>query len=384
MYYVTTFQKPRTHQLDMEELWENEIDVSMFANAPTTITATVTKTFDEIPERITRTVNAGYLIFVLRRFVTSKQDLYAVQNRHELYDTFQIPKKSGGLRTINAPVPRLMEALRELKTIFETDFHALYHTSAYAYIPHRSTIDSVKRHQKNESWWFLKTDFHDFFGSTTKDFILKQFGMIFPFCLVLENAEGRRLMEQCIDLCMLDGGLPQGTPISPLITNVMMIPIDHTIANELHKHGYIYTRYADDSLISHKCSFDYNRQVAYINSVLKRFEAPFQLKSEKTRYGSRAGSNWNLGVMLNKNNEITIGYKNAQRFNAMCSNYIQDRKRGVMWDYESLSKFRGLISYYMMVEKDYITSTIAFYNQKYGVNMYTMLEEDLRNGGQQP
>lgn len=382
MFYVTTFQTPRTHQIDMEDLWENELDISQFSTyVPAFITGTVTKTFEVIPDWLSRKANTEYLIGQLRSFVTSNQGLYAVPDRHSLYNTFQIPKKSGGLRTINAPRDGLMEALRNLKLIFERDFKAMYHTAAFAYIAHRSTIDAVKRHQMNDSHWFLKTDFSDFFGSTTKDFILKQFGMIFPFCEVMKTEEGTQLMDKCIELCMLDGGLPQGTPISPLITNVMMIPIDHRIANELHKHGYIYTRYADDSLISHKCSFDWMRQVRFINNVLKEFNAPFQLKREKTRYGSRAGSNWNLGVMLNKDNNITIGYKNAQRFNAMCSNYITNRKNGIRWDYESLAKFNGLISYYMMVEKDYITSTIDFYNKKYGVNMYWMLEGDLRNGG---
>lgn len=49
-----------------------------------------------------------------------------------------------------------MDALRRLKTMLEEDFHVLYHTSAFAYIKKRCTVDAVKRHQKNESKWFGK------------------------------------------------------------------------------------------------------------------------------------------------------------------------------------------------------------------------------------
>lgn len=68
----------------------------------------------------------------------------------------------------------------------------------------------------------------------------------------MKDAEGRELFNTAISLCFLHGGLPQGTPISPMITNIMMIPIDYKLFNSLHdeESTFVYTRYADDMLIS--------------------------------------------------------------------------------------------------------------------------------------
>ena len=159
----------------------------------------------------------------------------------------------------------------------------------------------------------------------------------------------------------------------------MMIPIDHQVCNELRKmdEHYVYTRYADDILVSSKVSFDCGELQDYILSVLKKFKAPFCLKKEKTRYGSSAGRNWNLGVMLNKDNEITIGHQKKKTFKAMCCNYICDKKKGIAWDLHDVQVFAGLISYYRMVEKDYINYVIDQNNKKFNVNLEALIKEDL-------
>lgn len=204
--------------------------------------------------------------------------------------------------------------------------------------------------------------------------------MIFPFSEVMANEHGKAVVKRALDLCFLDGGLPQGTPISPMLTNLMMIPIDHRLANCLRDykgHGYVYTRYADDILISSRHHFDHSDLVNFINLTLKEFGAPFTIKDQKTRYGSRAGSNWNLGVMLNKDNEITIGSKNKQRFRAMICNYALDRKNGKPWELHDVQVLNGIMNYYMMIEKDYIKAAIDALNSKFDVDIERTMREDL-------
>lgn len=165
-----------------------------------------------------------------------------------------------------------------------------------------------------------------------------------------------------------------------MLTNLMMIPIDHRISNclrEYNRNSYVYTRYADDSLISSRKHFDPDSIITFINSTLSEFRAPFKIKTEKTRYGSRAGSNWNLGLMLNKDNEITIGYKNKMRFRAMISNYILDRKNGIAWDLHDVQVLGGLINYYHMVEGNYVDKVIAFNNKKYDTDVMGTIKSDL-------
>ena len=142
-----------------------------------------------------------------------------------------------GYRRIDAPKYELSYALRQLKDIFEEKYNMLYHTSAFAYVKGRSTLDAVKRHQKNESKWFAKYDLSNFFGNTTVEFVVKMFSMIFPFSEIVKTDEGKNALETAISLCMLNGGLPQGTPISPMITNIMMIPVDFVLTKTLRDYN---------------------------------------------------------------------------------------------------------------------------------------------------
>lgn len=377
MYYFTVRQPPMYHQMTLEEfLFGTDVNVLITNND------TNTKTYERnyFTDRILSLVDVDKLVDKLVMFNYHTKELHEVE-RHTLYKTFKIPKKSGGLRTINAPEPALMSALRNLRTIFEVDFGALYHTSAFAYVGGRSIITCLKRHQANESKWYSKFDLHDFFGSTTKEFVTKMFGMIFPFSEVLKTERGAEEFSKAIDLCFLDGGLPQGTPISPTITNIMMIPIDFELSKafrDFNNQRYIYTRYADDFQVSSRFSFRFKDVEAKIVEVLKKFDAPFQLNTRKTRYGSSSGRNWNLGLMINSNNDITVGYKAKKRFQAMLYNFMRDKLAGVRWDKSDVLSLDGYRNYYHMVEGETIDRIIAAFNSKHGVDIVKMIKEELQ------
>lgn len=378
MPYITLRQSPMFHQITFEEILMGTVNIPEMAIS-TNESNTRTHFSKNLTAKFLEKFDFDAMVTALEEFIKRNEELYS-KRRETLYDTFHIPKKSGGLREINAPVPELMAALRDLKNILETKMLALYHTSAFAYVQHRSTVDAIKRHQRNESNWFLKTDFSDFFGSTTPEFLLGMMSTIFPFSEIMKAQRGREALTKAMNLCFLHGGLPQGTPISPMLTNLMMIPIDHRLNNCLRRyngHSYVYTRYADDILISARHHFDYTQIVEFIEKTLIEFHAPFAIKAEKTRYGSKAGSNWNLGLMLNKDNEITIGQKNKRRFRAMICSYILDRKNGNVWELHDVQVLRGLTNYYRMIEEDYIDRVIRYNNQKYQVDVMRCMKEDL-------
>ncbi|MCL2284894.1 MAG: reverse transcriptase domain-containing protein [Firmicutes bacterium] len=377
MPYITIKQPPVYYQMSFEDIMAGIQDLSKYVMP--NITATRTYWVDRPNAKLLENTPVSRMIRLLCEFNQSKEALFS-QDRASLYHTFHIPKSSGGLRRIDAPRPELMNALRELKTLFETHMFTLYHTTAFAYVRGRSTIDAIKRHQRNESKWFLKLDFADFFGSTTPAFVLNMLAQIFPFSEIVKHQVGRDELQKAISLCFLNDGLPQGTPISPFITNVMMIAIDHKISNSLRKFDnrrFVYTRYADDLLISCKIDFDKDKVQQFVIDALAEFQAPFSIKPEKTRYGSAAGRNWNLGLMLNNNNEITIGHKRKKQFKAMLDNYMRDRVAGNGWDRHDIQVLGGLISYYRMVEKDYINYLLQQYGEKHGADIEKCIKADL-------
>jgi len=377
MPYITIKQPPKYYQMSFEDIMAGIDDLSKYV-VPN-VTATRTYWVDYPNKMLLENTDTQRMLDVLKIFNHSKEALF-VQDRASLYHTFHIPKSSGGLRRIDAPLPELMNALRELKTLFETYMFALYHTTAFAYIRGRSTVDAIKRHQRNESKWFLKLDFADFFGSTTPTFVLDMLARLFPFSELVRFSAGRDELEKALSLCFLNGGLPQGTPISPFITNVMMIAIDHKISNGLRNFDsrrFVYTRYADDLLVSCKIDFDMNKVQQFVMDTLSEFNAPFTIKREKTRYGSAAGRNWNLGLMLNKENQITIGHKRKKEFKAMLDNYMRGRGTGNAWDRHDIQVLNGLISYYRMVEREYIDYLLQQYSTKHGADVEKSIKADL-------
>lgn len=378
MVYITVMQSPIYHQMTLEEFLFQNFQAPTILN--TNVSNTRTYAYETVSEHFTSRIDTDALIRKLVRF-NEQTEALRTQERSTLYETFHIPKKSGGLRRIDAPKPELMKALRNLKTIFEEDFHALYHTSAFAYVKNRCTVDAVKRHQKNNSKWFGKLDLHDFFGSTTLDYVIKMFSMVFPFSEIVKTPNGEAELRKALDLAFLNGGLPQGTPLSPLITNVMMIPVDHKLANafrDFDKQRFIYTRYADDFIISSKVDFDVHRVEKLVVDTLHEFGAPFTINESKTRYGSSAGRNWNLGVMLNKDNEITVGHKKKRQFQSMLYNYITDKRKGISWPREDIQTMQGLHSYYRMVEPETIDAIVKHTNEKMETDVLRLIKDDLR------
>ena len=386
MPYVTVNQTPIYQQVSLDDILDGFVDLERFEpirNAPSS-TRTVFR--PTLPDEFVDGLHIERMVRALSDFCDKYQALYEVP-RHTLYHHFEIPKSTidpttgrPNTRPIDAPLPPLMNALCELKSIFEIQCGASYHTAAFAYVPHRCAVDSVRRHQANKSFWFLKTDFSNFFGSTTPAFVKAQLQTICPFSEMYKYPAGEAALDRALDLCFLNGGLPQGTPISPMLTNLMMIPIDHRLYNTLRDHDgihYVYTRYADDICISSKIKFPYEQIVQYINDTLREFHAPFRIKDEKTHFGSRNGHNFWLGVCLNPDNEITIGYKRKMAFRATLAAYIKTRQRGEAFPVHELQAMNGLLSYFSSVEPDYWKNTIDRYNAKFGINLKRMMRADL-------
>lgn len=378
MLYITVPSKPKEYQITFEDIL-NGLNTTFFAKQKEDTHSTRTFSKNHTPEKLLSYVNINNMINVLKAFNSKHATLIETKDKSILYNNFKIPKRSGGLRQINAPSGELMIALKELKYILEKNLYASYHTSAFAYVKGRSTIDAIKRHQKNNSRWFLKLDFHDFFGSSTPEFIMEQLKMIFPFNEILAIREGEEELSKALSICFLNNGLPQGSPISPTLTNLFMIPIDYSIsklAREAVPH-LIYTRYADDIILSSDISFNWQNAQKMIMDTLKEFNAPFSLNTTKTRYGSSAGRNWNLGVMLNKDNQITIGHARKKAFKTMIYSFMTDVTKDITWSLEDVQHLLGLISYYKMVEGDAINSIINSYSKKFNRDVEQTLKEAL-------
>lgn len=300
----------------------------------------------------------------------------------EMYHTFKIPKRSGGMRTINAPNPELMEFMRTLQPWFSYKLNALPHDSAYAYVHNRDCHKALKRHQSIKSNWFLKLDLKDFFNNCDSAFIRKQLRNLYPFALMKDEAYDY-FITYLTSLVTKDDGLPQGTPLSPVLTNLIMVAIDHDINKDLNAYfkdkdqTFMYTRYADDMLISSNKEMTASIIVKLINQVLVKYNDKLKVNPSKTRYGSKAGSNWNLGIMYNKENNLTVGYKRKKKIKTMLFQFIMCYNNGTR-DKEYAQAILGELAYLHNIEPDYTTQLVSFINNKYNTDSYNILRKTLK------
>lgn len=377
--YVTVRKEYVPYQMDLDDFLFGPDDVGK--QGFDVKNPTITYKRHNVPPKILATQNIPAMIERLRKFnYMTDQCGLRDKPREELYRSYKIPKKSGGLRPIDEPLPQLKSALTELRQIFQDEFHVLYHTCAFAYVRGRATIDALQKHVANKSNWYAKFDLHNFFGSTTLEFTMRMLSIVYPFSEIVKDPIGLTELTKAVELGFLRGGLPQGSPLSPFLTNVIMIPHDYELSKKLEdyaKQEFVFTRYADDYQISSRYQFDVNGVQQVIEGVLKYLGAPYTF-SDKTRYGSSAGRNWNLGLMINRDNNITIGYRKKKQIKTMLFNYIMDRKNGVMWDVGDLMELQGICSYFRMVEPEVHDKEIRFINQKYGVNVLEDIKLDIK------
>ena len=367
--YLTFFINSARVQLTWEDILNNPY--------LTAETAKVTK------KKITKEIPEEYAerLWEKRKDTEHMNLVFKMYEMPEDFDTkdhyrhFQIPKKSNPnkMRQIDAPDDMLSTIQTAYKAVIEDFLQVLPHKAAHAYVKNRSTITAMEVHQKNESNWYLQIDLKDFFNSITGEWLKNMLLEVFPFKYIDEN-----YLNEIIRMALLNGTLPQGSHLSPLLTNLAMVPIDHILTEKLHNykgHHYVYTRYADDITISCKEKFDPEVIMQIIKGVFKTWNVPFRINNDKTRFGSKSGRNYHLGLIINKDNQISVGHEKNQKFRAMIFNFCTV---GDEWEKHDVQKMLGLISYYKAIEPDFVEKVLNKYNTKFGIDIMSRAKAALQ------
>jgi retron-type reverse transcriptase len=166
------------------------------------------------------------------------------------YRSFTIKKKSGADRTIHAPVSELKYILRSLNFIFQCIGQP--HSAATGFVLNKSIVENAGKHTGRN--YVFNLDLKDFFHTFDRNRV-KMGLMAEPFNL---NGEREPLAFLIASLCThpfeIEGEqrivLPQGSPTSPTLTNILCVKLDHRLSGLARRFGAIYTRYADDITFS--------------------------------------------------------------------------------------------------------------------------------------
>lgn len=205
----------------------------------------------------------------LRRLAVSKvRDTY--------YHNFEIPKKSGGTRTITAPGGEL----KKIQTVlaFILDYLYLVPAPVMGFVGERSVVTNAEKHAGRP--YVLNIDLKDFFPSVKRHMItgvLKRYGV---------DREVASLILRLSCHTSEDGGeecLPQGAPTSPVLSNIACTCLDIRLEGLAQSLGITYTRYADD--ITFSSDHDVYRENGPFRAKLRRIitECGFSINEKKTR-----------------------------------------------------------------------------------------------------
>lgn len=258
--------------------------------------------------------------------------VYKIPDAHR-YKERRIPKKNGGSRLISIPDKRLKKLQRVLSKylmncyleIFDPkgDLNQLPHTGiAHAFLPGRS-ITTNAHHHKSKRYVF-NVDLKDFFPSI-------HFGRIIGFLQKNRNFRLKRDVAILIaKICCHNGRLPQGSPCSPIISNLIGSILDTRLARLAKENGCFYTRYADDltfSINTEKFPISIARKVRGRWSVgkdlRKQIESSgFLINDKKTRMQYDQSRQSVTGLVVNRHPNVPSNYYRVVR--AQCNSLFQN------------------------------------------------------------
>lgn len=221
----------------------------------------------------------------------------------------EIPKAHGGLRTLGIPTvqDRLIQQalLQALSPLF--DRHMSAHS--YGFRPQRSAHDAVtaaRAYVAQGKVWMVDIDLKSFFDQVNHDRLLMLVGRRIDDKRLLQligrylrapmrNVQGQQTPRR--------SGTPQGGPLSPLLANIYLDPLDQ----ELERRGIAFVRYADDIALFTSSERAAQRLLANVKNWLRQ-ELGLEVNDDKSGSG-RSHTTQLLGFRIHAKGHISIAPK---------------------------------------------------------------------------
>ncbi len=189
------------------------------------------------------------------------------------YALVKIPKRTGGSRQLQIPNAELKRLQRKLLVYLTAKLGHRVNRSVHSYKKYRSIKTNATVHLGAAV--VIKLDIVNFFPKVT----LKQCRQVLKLLNLTKPVEDR-----LVALLTTPGGLPQGAPTSPLLSNLVLRALDKSVWYYCWSRGHRYSRYADDITISLPIDDRQavHRAISFVNHALKR--AGFKLNRRRGKF----------------------------------------------------------------------------------------------------
>jgi RNA-directed DNA polymerase len=267
----------------------------------------------------------------------------------------EIPKPgSKGMRTLGIPtvVDRLIQ--QAVHQVISPHFEPDFSESSYGFRPSRSAQQAVLKAREYVSEgrrWVVDIDLEKFFDRVNHDILMSRLARRIKDKRVL------RLIRRYLQAGMMSNGLttarregaPQGGPLSPLLSNILLDELD----KELERRGHKFCRYADDCNIYVQSRSSRERVMKSITSFLDR-RLRLKVNAEKSAV-ARPWERKVLGYSLTSNRKprLKVAKESVQRLKGKLREIFrrgQGRNLGQLIAEELTPLLRGWMNYFRLAE----------------------------------
>lgn len=221
-----------------------------------------------------------------------------------------------------------------------------------AYVEHSSIVKNARAHMYNDVFVFF--DVKNFFPNINHNYLAKQLYKE----LSRKNTVSLNSCSRLVELCSVgDKGLPLGLTTSPILSNIYMKEFDNIMYGQLKKlnlENVIYTRYADDIVVSYKGQCDCLEAVEKIRILvhkrLKKIGLKSNDKKERVFFIQKGGHVRITGINITRDNDnfrrLSVGRKQKDELYNTAVKYMIN---GVSDQREAL-KIKGYEAFVLSVE----------------------------------
>lgn len=265
----------------------------------------------------------------------------------------EIPKPSGGVRQLGIPtvVDRLIQqALHQVMSpLFEPDFSE----SSYGFRPGRNAQQAVlaaRKYAAEGRRWVVDLDLEKFFDRVNHDVLMSRLARRVSDKRVLG------LIRRYLQAGMMMGGVaspraegtPQGGPLSPLLSNILLDELD----KELERRGHKFCRYADDCNIYVRSKAAGERVMESVTEFLSK-RLRLKVNAEKSAV-ARPWERKFLGYSMtwHKQPRLKVAPESIRRLKAKVRTIFREgRGRSLSRVIEELNQLlRGWMQYFRLAE----------------------------------
>jgi RNA-directed DNA polymerase len=244
----------------------------------------------------------------LTRF--SKKLIYNFsKNSQYYYRTYSIKKKNGKNRTIAQPSRKMkaMQAwiLRNILDKLKTS------SSCKGFEKGTSILDNASPHVGSNA--IMTLDIENFFPSIKSGWIYTIFKSL---------GYNKFISSVMTSICSYKGYLPQGSPCSPKLSNLVCLRLDSRLQGYVGKRNIVYTRYADDLTFSALKIERLTKSYKTITTIIE--DEGFRINNSKTRICGPSKCRKVTGLVIGDDASVGIGRKRLRNIRAKIHGLIKD------------------------------------------------------------